>query len=116
MAQFAVIHTASRVVRALTVDALHGVAADESLISLVDPMDLAGGPWVLPAGQGKARRATPAEIDAADADGAAVKQRRDRVQLDYVAATEALRDDVTVPAKYREFFRLHALVAKGLTR
>lgn len=116
MAQFAVVHTGSRVVRRLTVDAVHAVAVDETLVELGEPMDLAGGPWVVPPGSGKIRRATPVEIDAADADGAAVKQRRDRLQDDYVAAIEALRDDATVPSKYREFFRLHALVAKGLTR
>lgn len=112
---YAVLHATTRVIRRLTIDPMHAVAADETLESTVAPVNLAGGPWVLEVG-GVVRAATPQEIDDADADSIAVQARREIILAEYLAASDDLRDDVSVPAKYRNFFRLHSKVMRGLTR
>lgn len=57
---YAVLHATTRVIRRLTVDAMHQIAADEILESVIPPITLAGGPWVLVAENGIVRAATPA--------------------------------------------------------
>jgi hypothetical protein len=113
---YAVLHATTRVIRRLTVDAMHQIAADEILESVIPPITLAGGPWVLVAENGIVRAATPQEIDDADADSIAVQARRAAILAEYLAASDDLRDDVSVPANYRNFFRLHSKVMRGLTR
>jgi hypothetical protein len=112
---YVVLHTATRVARRVTIDPLHAIEADETLESVAEPLNLAGGPWVVEVG-GVVRLATPQEIDDADADDSIVQARRAAILAEYLAASDDLRDDVSVPAKYRNFFRLHSKVMRGLTR
>lgn len=116
MTPYAVLHSATRVIRRVTIDPMHAVAADEVLESTITPVNLTGGPWVLVAENGIVRPATPQEIDDADADERAVAVRRAAILAEYLAASDDLRDDPAVPAKYRNFFRLHSKVMRGLTR
>ena len=115
MAIFAVIQLPTRIVRRLTTDATHTVDTDELLVETEQIANLAEGPWVLDVG-GSVRKATPEEVDAADADPTLVASRRATVLANYLAACDDLATDGTVPAKYRTFFTLHAKVMRGLTR
>lgn len=65
--QKAIIHTATRVIRRLTVDDVPPIAPDETVVPLVAPIDLAGGYWKLDAQNNKVL-ATDQEIDNADVD------------------------------------------------
>lgn len=67
MAQYAILHTATRLIRRLTTDGSSPLLADETLVDTsASPLDLAGGPYVLGADNVTLTPATPAEIAIGD--------------------------------------------------
>lgn len=65
--QKVIIHTATRVVRRLTLDETPKIQPDESIVDLASPIDLAGGFWKLDAKNEKVL-ATTLEVDQAGVD------------------------------------------------
>lgn len=67
MAQYAILHTATRLIRRLTTEASSPVLADETIVDTsASPLDLAGGPYVLGADNVTLTAATAAQIAAGD--------------------------------------------------
>lgn len=95
MAQFAIIHTATRVIRRLTTDTVPDVAADETAVDMgAVVLDLAGGYWKLSA-QNQKVAATQADIDAADVDPVREAAIRAQFMQAYLASVDAIAASTT---------------------
>ena len=68
MAQIAIVHTATRVIRRVTETAPPRISADETAVTLAANIDIAGSFWKLDVGNNKVS-ATLAEMQAAGWDG-----------------------------------------------
>lgn len=68
MAQKAIIHTATRVIRRLTTNDSPVLSSDETSIEMITPIDLAGGPWKLDIDNTTKLVPTQQEIDDSDVD------------------------------------------------
>ena len=89
MAQLAIIHTSTRVIRRVTVDVAPAVAADETAVAPASTIDLAGGPWKLDGGNNKVA-ATTVEAQAAGMDPSYTASQAATRQAAYRAAVAAL--------------------------
>lgn len=89
MPNYAILHTASRVIRRLTSDDPPTVAADETAVTVAGGFDLAGGPWKLDAGGSKVAP-TQAEIDAADVDPVRTTALQRQFLLNYLASLDGI--------------------------
>jgi hypothetical protein len=104
MAQKAIIHTATRVIRRLTTDDAPTIASDETIIDLAENIDLAGGYWKLN-NQNKKVSATAQDISDAGVDENIETQKRlQKIQV-YKNAIDAIIADNTIPLKIRNFLQ-----------
>lgn len=85
----AILHTASRVIRCLTIDPLRVPRADETEIVVPDSFSLDGGPWKLDTDGATKLVPTSAELDAAFTSPLSVdiSALRDAAQALYQACT-----------------------------
>jgi hypothetical protein len=102
--QKAIIHTTTRVIKRLTTEDSPSIAADESIISLSQPIDLAGGFWKLDAQNNKVP-ATEAEVDAADVDETKVAAKRTAARQALQSAINDIADNGATLAKVRTYFQ-----------
>ncbi len=105
---YCIVHKATRVVRRLTIDPNHPLAADEESVQIDGKVDIGGGPWKVDS-SGNLVPATLAEYRAAGLDEAYnVAQRAQKVQalraaLDDVLANELLPTRMrTMMQRFRE--------------
>lgn len=106
MPQWAVLHATTRVIRRVTTDADHAVAADEARVEVVGPpLDLAGGPWKLAANNQTKLPPTPQEIDEADVDESRVALKLQQRMTAYVNALDSLINDALTPPKLKALFQ-----------
>jgi hypothetical protein len=110
MAQKAIIHTATRVIRRLTIDDAPAVGPDETAVALAAPIDLAGGPWKLDGSDQKAP-ATAQEFRDAGLDEAFNRQQRMARRAEVLAALADVKDDALIALKVRRVLAaLHDLL------
>lgn len=96
MADFAVIHSVTRVIRRVTTEADHKLLPDEELIPFEGKLDLAAGPWKLD-DKGEKVAATAEEFDAG------MTLPHPPLVQDIVTALDAvLADAVRVPQSVRD--------------
>ena len=96
MSQKAIIHTATRVIRRVTIDDSPSFGSDETVIDMGNVrLDLAGGPWKLDADNITKVLATAQEAD--DAFTAPVSQP----MIELLQALADVRDETALPAKVR---------------
>ena len=119
MAQSAIIHTATRVIRRLTTDDVPVLNAGESAVSLAAPVDLAGGPWKLAADNQTLTAPTLQEIDDAEADPERVSAARRQFFAGYLASLdgiEAAANNTQMMAAVKDWARRHKKLVQGLYR
>ena len=106
MADYAVLHTATRVIRGLTTDARRVLLADETIVGplavqldIRHPRDEPG--WRLALDNVTLVRATIAQWRAADMDEAWDATEKERKWMELRQAVRDVRDDPTVPVSVK---------------
>ena len=107
MAQQAIIHTATRVIRRVTIDARPTVGADETAVPVVPEIDLApagsaSGYWKLDGANVKVA-ATQDEGRTAGLDAAHERTQRANRRQALLDHLDDMASDLTLPAKVRTF-------------
>ncbi len=113
MAQTAIIHTPTRVVRRLTTDNVPAVAADETGVVMAVPVDMAGGPWKLDVGNNLVA-ASVAEAQAAGMDRAFTQAQASLRLTNLLAHLDLMIADATLPARVRTFATLLKTFLTGI--
>lgn len=107
MAQKAIIHTATRVIRRVTIDDNHTIGADETAVTLASEIDLApagsaSGYWKL-SGSDLKVEATQAEGRTAGLDPAFDRAQRNARRQALLDHLDDMAADATLPARVRTF-------------
>ncbi len=105
MAQKAIIHTATRVIRRLTTDDIPQVAADETAVALPSDIDLAGAFKKLDVDDATLLVPTQAEIDASGVDDSRNAFLNRQKRQAFISAIDALLGDALVSAKIKTFLQ-----------
>ena len=106
MPQWAIVHATTRVIRRVTTDSNHPMAADEAKAEVAGPaLDLAGGPWKLAADNQPKLAPTQQEIDDADVDEARVALKLQQRNTAYLNALDNLINDALTPPKLKALFQ-----------
>lgn len=108
MAQTAIIHTTTRVIRRLTIDPSPVLAADETAIALATDIDLSGGFWKLDAQNDKVA-ATSDDVSQAGVDDAVVYQQQIGKLLALRDAALAVVNDTSITNENIKAFATHFL-------
>jgi hypothetical protein len=108
MAQKAIIHTSTRVIRRLTTDASPAITSDETVVDLAVDIDLVNGPWKLDLSNVKVQ-ATAQENQDAGQDEAYNATQRSQLVSDFRDASitartrwQAVADNSGLPAAVRQ--------------
>lgn len=108
--QKVIIHTATRVIRRLTLDEAPKIQPDESIVEIETPLDLAGGFWKLDAKNEKVMAST-LEVDQAGVDDTVEAQKKTVKIQNYHAAVDDIIDSMdastlaTLKPKLKVFFQ-----------
>lgn len=108
--QKVIIHTATRVIRRLTLDETPKVHPDESVVELETPLDLAGGFWKLDEKNEKVPAST-LEVDQAGVDDTVEAQKKVVKIQNYHAAVDDIINSLdsatlaTLKPKLKVFFQ-----------
>ena len=102
MANTAILHTATRVIRRVTSDPSPTLAADETAVVLAVPIDLSGALWKLDAGGNKIS-ATVAECRVAGIDDAYERSRRGQKRQALIDALDIVIGDLTATPALKAF-------------
>lgn len=106
MPQWAIVHAPTRVIRRVTTDGDHPIAADEAKVEVAGPsLDLAGGPWKLAADRQTKLAPTQQEIDDADVDESRVALKLQQRITAYLSALDNLINDPLTPPKLKALFQ-----------
>lgn len=105
MAQKAIIHTATRVIRRLTTDDDHTLGLDESAVILNDPVDIGGGYWKLDEANKKVP-ATDKEIDDAGVDEEKEKAKFEAKRDELKTIIFDIADKGATLEKVRAYFQI----------
>ena len=114
MANYAIIHTSTRVIRRLTSVDPPEFNLNETAISVPAEFTLQGAPWKLQPDNISTVKPTQQEIDDSGVDPDRVALKRKQLMDDYIASIEAIIADLTIPARIRTVFsKLFAIINYG---
>ena len=100
MADFAIVHKATRVITGCTTDPAIEIGADYTLVALPAPLDLAGGPYKL---RPNGTLATPTKQEL---DDGLPERRAEKMRLAINVALDVVIADQAVPDSLRTYFSL----------
>ncbi len=113
MPQKAIIHVATRVIRAVTTDPNPTVGPGHGVVTLLLPVNLAGGPWKLDTDDQTLKTPTQAEIDASGADEERVAAEKQSTIRDFKTAVQTMLNDPLVPPTIKDTFTAFLKMFRG---